>query len=101
MARMGRKPWDYAWSSAREHVGERGERDIVDVAEWSKVVDHERWKALLVEKRKEDEEKKIKLHTRTGRPLGSDSFLSKLESKLGRRLRAFSVGRPKKSKRNN
>ena len=38
----------------------------------------------------------MRLRTRTGRPLGSDSFMSKLESTLGRRLRALPVGRPRK-----
>ena len=35
-------------------------------------------------------------HTHTGRPLGSDSFVSMLEQHLGRRLRALPVGRPRK-----
>ena len=34
--------------------------------------------------------------TLRGRPVGSDSFISKLEALLGRRLRVGSVGRPKK-----
>ena len=36
--------------------------------------------------------------THTGRPLGRDRFLSKLEALLGRRLRALPPGRPKKGK---
>jgi hypothetical protein len=35
----------------------------------------------------------------TGRPLASDSFLSKLETKIGRRLRPLPVGRPQKGAR--
>lgn len=38
----------------------------------------------------------IRSHTHTGRPLGTDSFLSKLERILGRRVRALPVGRPRK-----
>jgi hypothetical protein len=34
----------------------------------------------------------------TGRPLGSDGFVSKLERLLGRRLRALPEGRPRKKK---
>jgi putative transposase len=41
----------------------------------------------------------LRLNTHTGRPLGSDSFLSKLEKLLGRRVRPLPVGRPKKSKK--
>ena len=40
----------------------------------------------------------LRLNTQTGRPLASDSFLSKLEHTLGRRLRPLPVGRPKKQK---
>jgi hypothetical protein len=38
----------------------------------------------------------IRLCTSRGRPLGSDSFMSKIEKTLGRRLRPLPVGRPKK-----
>ena len=41
---------------------------------------------------------RLRLHTRTGRPLGSDSFLSKVETYLGRRVRAIPRGRPYGSK---
>ena len=40
----------------------------------------------------------VRLNTQTGRPLASDSFLSKLEHTLGRQLRPLTVGRPKKKK---
>ena len=40
----------------------------------------------------------LRLHTQTGRPLARDSFLSKLEHTLGRRLRPLPVGWPKKQK---
>ena len=38
-------------------------------------------------------------NTHTGRPLGTDSFLSKLEARLGRRLCALPVGRRWKAKK--
>ena len=37
---------------------------------------------------------RIRLSTHTGRPLGTDGFLSKLEKMLGRRVRPLPVGRP-------
>ena len=40
----------------------------------------------------------MRLRTRTDRPLGSDSFISKLDSARGRPLRALPVGRPRKRK---
>ena len=41
--------------------------------------------------------RRLRIHTRTGRPLGDDTFLSKLETFLGRRVRALPRGRPKGS----
>jgi putative transposase len=38
------------------------------------------------------------MRTHTGRPLGSDAFLSKLETLLGRRVRPLPVGRPRQAK---
>jgi len=42
----------------------------------------------------------VRFNTHRGRPLGSDSFLSKLETLLGRRLRLLPVGRPRKKQKN-
>ncbi len=39
---------------------------------------------------------KLRIYCRTGRPLGTDKFISKLETVIGRRLRPLPVGRPKK-----
>ncbi len=39
----------------------------------------------------------IRKHTMTGRPLGGSVFIQKLETMLGIRLHALSVGRPSKS----
>jgi len=35
----------------------------------------------------------LKIRTQTGRPLASDSFVSKVETFLGRRVRPLPVGR--------
>ncbi|MBX3178229.1 MAG: hypothetical protein KF886_12780 [Candidatus Hydrogenedentes bacterium] len=40
----------------------------------------------------------VTVSAHTGRPLGTDSFLSRLEAQLGRRLRALPVGRPRRVK---
>ena len=45
-----------------------------------------------------DECNAMRLATHRGRPLATDSFVSKLERRLGRRLRPLPVGRPKKRK---
>ena len=54
--------------------------------------------ALLMQQQAEPELRRLRGNTHTGRPLGSDSFLSKLETALGRRLRPLPAGRPKRKK---
>ena len=56
------------------------------------------WERELRGRSEKEDIEKVRVYCRTGRPLGSDGFISKLESKLGRRLRALPVGRPKKKK---
>ena len=43
----------------------------------------------------ESEVRTLRQFTHRGRPLGTDSFLSRMESLLGRRVRPLPVGRPK------
>ena len=57
----------------------------------------EAWRKELSRVLSEAELAQMRLRTHTGRPLGSDSFLSKLEALLGRRLRALPPGRPRTS----
>jgi hypothetical protein len=39
---------------------------------------------------------RLRVYSRTCRPLGTDKFISKIEVMLGHRLRPLPVGRPKK-----
>jgi hypothetical protein len=54
--------------------------------------------AWLAEKEDEKMLATLRMSTRTGRPAAGKRFIAKLESKLGRRLLAKSVGRPQKVK---
>ena len=49
---------------------------------------------LLMREQAEPGLRRLRGNTHTSRPLGSDSFLSKLEATLGRRLRPLPVGKP-------
>jgi len=71
---------------------------LLDPAIWQRQWTPDRSRQALQEP--DDEATVACLHrsTRTGRPLATDSILSKLEHKLGRRLRARPVGRPKKAR---
>lgn len=76
---------------ARERRGCIG---LLDVAAWEHMCGGADWREELT--RADDPAALDMMRMRTGRPLGSDSFMSKLESTLGRRLRALPVGRPRK-----
>jgi putative transposase len=97
-SRIVRLAWRYPWSSAAAHVGEAAAPAWLDVAAWRMLCEPRGWRRQL--QRPEDEAAAMGLRAaaRRGRPLGSDSFMSKLEHRLGRRLRARPVGRPKGSK---
>jgi putative transposase len=96
-AKMVRKPWRYEWSSAAEHIGEGAPLALLDMDRWEDLKGRLKWKDFLTEKDAEGVEA-MRLATHRGRPLASDSFLSKLETKLNRRLRPLTVGRPKGKK---
>jgi putative transposase len=96
-AGLVRLAWDYPWSSAAAHAGGPDASGLLDLGEWRRLWTLAKWKAEL---RSPDDDKavsRIRLSTHRGRPLGSDSFLSKLEHRLGRRLRPLLVGRPRKT----
>ena len=92
-AAMVLKAGDYPWSSAKAHA-ERipdallspGCPVLEEISNWSDFLASDDDKQWLQD---------LRLSTRTGRPLGSASFVLKIESKLGRTLKALPVGRPK------
>lgn len=96
-AKVCRKPWRYEWSSAAVHVGERAEAELLDLSRWNKKMSPDRWREELAEGLTQAEMEALRLRTHTGRPLGSDAFLSKLETVLGRRVRPLPAGRPRKA----
>lgn len=95
-AKLTRVPWTYAWSSAAAHVGGGDRTGLLDLRSWCATVEGMDWKEALRGPDDAGEMRRIRLRTHTGRPLASDSFMSKLERALGRRLRPLPVGRPRK-----
>jgi len=97
-ARICRKAWRYEWSSAAAHVDGKARSDLLDLRGWYDMTSAGRWRKELDAGMAESEIGRLRLNTHTGRPLGSDSFLSKLERLLGRRVRPLPVGRPPKKR---
>jgi len=97
-AGLCRRPWRWVWSSAAAHCGGQDGSGLLDLDAWSEQIDPAWWKDHLTEPDDEEETQRLRLWTSRGRPLASDSFVSKLETVLGRRLRPRPRGRPKKER---
>ena len=83
--------WRYPWSSARWLVGSTNSDPLVgDLGPLAEIDD---WRATLTAA--DDDHTAIRQHTRTGRPLGDESFLSHIEDLLGRRLKKRKPGPPR------
>ncbi|MFH1369773.1 MAG: transposase, partial [Planctomycetota bacterium] len=95
-AKVCRVPWQYEWSSGTAHVGEAAGSDLLNMTSWSKMISAKEWRRELADGIDDAQVGKIRLNTRTGRPLGTDSFISKLEKMLGRRVRPLPIGRQRK-----
>jgi putative transposase len=99
-AGLVRYPWEWPWSSAQAHVTGVDETGLLNMDPWRARFDGERWRRFLEEGMKsEDGLDRIRLATRTGRPLGSDLFLERLEALTGRALRPKKRG-PKRGSGN-
>jgi putative transposase len=84
---------DSPWSSASAHLAGRDDA-LVQVAPLLAIIGD--WRALLDSALAEEQLRELREHGRTGRPLGSGPFLERLESMVGRVLRARKGGRPRK-----
>ena len=82
-ARLCAQAWDYAWSSAGAHVAGKDD-DLVTVAPLAGLVPD--WRAYIAVDASEAQLTALRKHERTGRPLGSLSFMRALEGLLSRRL---------------
>lgn len=83
-ARLVARPGDWPWSSARAHLSGRDDC-LVEVAPLLSMIGD--WQAFLESAVPEEELRDIRRHSRTGRPLGDESFLERLEGMVGRALR--------------
>ena len=87
--------WDYPWSSCRFHSRQTETDLLVHEATLPEMVDD--WKSFLHQEDLEAQDRVLK-GTRTGRPVGSTDFVSKLEAMSSRILHPGMPGRPRKDK---
>ena len=94
-AGLVRSPADWPWSGAKSHLSGRDDR-LVEVAPLLAMIGN--WNAFLSSAIPEEELRDIRQHGRTGRPLGDETFVGRLEEMVGRVLRPQKRGpKPKRS----
>lgn len=91
-AGLVKRPAEYRWSSANAHL--KGEDDVLVKVGPLLAISGD-WQELLATKLPEGEDETFRRHERTGRPLGDEPFLSRLEAMTARLLRKQKPG-PKK-----
>lgn len=95
-AALVRRAWRYPWSSAAAHV--EGRSDVL-IKGSPLAGDVNDWRPFLTTQEDDATLHAIRLHGRTGRPLGDVRFLRRLERRLGRRLIPGHPGRPPKRRK--
>ncbi|MEA3305593.1 MAG: transposase, partial [Candidatus Omnitrophota bacterium] len=90
------KPWDYKWSSTKHHMMiDKGL--LVKDSFLRELIGN--WKDFFNTASSNNNDIKLfQLHERTGRPLGNNAFIEKLESLLKTNLKKKKAGRKKKEK---
>jgi putative transposase len=100
-ARLVGRAEDWRWSSARAHVRQKPD-GLTDLQALGDV--HANWRAMLRDGLEAGDMieagVQIEAHQRTGRPLGSASFIDRLERQTGRRLKRQKPGPKPKQKTN-
>ncbi|MDA1314476.1 MAG: hypothetical protein O2968_14145 [Acidobacteria bacterium] len=88
---------EYSWSSAEAHVNGRDEWSLLDRKTWQQISTRNDWANALRDPVMEaDEMARLRKATKTGRPLGSEMFVGKLEARLQRTLKRLKTGPSKR-----
>lgn len=95
-AGMVKKPEDWQWSSAGPH--RKGKDDNLVKTKPLLSIVKKNWKKFLSHDVQEPEMELLRQHERTGRPLGEDSFIEKVECLLDRKLKTQKPGPKRKDK---
>jgi putative transposase len=95
-AGLTKKPEDWRWSSAAAHL--KGQDDLLVKARPLLEMVNSSWKKFLAVDVGESEIEVLRRHERTGRPMGADAFIEKLERLLDRKLKLQKPGPKKKDK---
>ena len=89
-ARLCAQPEDWMFSSANAHLSGSEDRLVTIAPMLNRVSD---WKNYLTSGQSKKIDEVIRRHGRTGRPMGSDQFLERMEQLTGRSLKSRKRGR--------
>ncbi len=92
-AKIVKNAWEYEWSSAPDHTGNR-KNGLIKLTNY-KGVKLKEWRDYLKENDPEMVDE-IRLKTNRGLVVGVDKFVKALEKKLKRSLKCVRQGRPTK-----
>jgi putative transposase len=84
----------HPWSTAGTHCGSSADPHLIPLDGFPSLGPE--WRAWLREPEEEDTLRMLRVHTRTGRPLGSQTFVAFVESLLNRVVHPRKGGRPRK-----
>ncbi len=93
-ARLARRAENGPWSSVRAHLAGCDDGLVPERALPGRVG---AWRSYLAGGLSGEKLEALRRHTRTGRPLGAECFLDRLEALLGRTLRPRKPGRKPKT----
>jgi len=93
-AGMVENPEDYPWSSARTHILRTADPVVTNHSLSAAIAD---WHAFLAEGIDDDGLRQMRLHQKTGRPMGSETFIDSVERESGRTLRPLKRGPKRKA----
>jgi len=93
-ADMVMSPEDYVWSSARAHLLGKDDGLVQVEPMLSRVAN---WQDFLASDLDDTTIEHLRKHSKTGRPLGDDSFMERLEQRVGRVLRPLKQGRKREN----
>jgi putative transposase len=93
-AGLAKRPEDWVWSSARAHLDGRDD-GLVRVGPL--LERYPDWRDYLSDEVDTAALKALRQHGRSGRPLGSERFVARLETELGRLIGSGRRGRPPKT----
>jgi len=88
-ARIAMQPGEYPWSSAQAHIHKISDALIVESALTEEIDD---WASFINQDEPDATIKLLRSHLATGRPLGDEGFIEKLEKITGRILKKKRTG---------